>query len=255
MHTVTLLARASSELQTEQASRYLKSTLEGLEVETQITGTTPRGWVQVSLSGRDENVALNYLTADIGLCPAEFGNVSKYETITGRLTDAEGKGDGVQVDIGIFSPKIVDAHIGLKCLQAQICDGNRIPLKKLNALFGLYKDLPLTVKILSIDNENGRIDAELAEKQRKQYEDWTESLLDRLLVMGASKKQIESAVESAGLGRYVTGIEPLGIFEYAVVCKIGTDAAGLIPRVGIRLGRATFSVFRPRTILRSFTQD
>jgi hypothetical protein len=39
------------------------------------------------------------------------------------------------------------------------------------------------------------------------------------------------------------------MFEHAVVCKLGTDAAGLIPKLGRILGRAVLSVFNPRRIL------
>jgi hypothetical protein len=255
MHTVTLLARAYDDYQLNQVSRDLKSTFEDLKVEIQIGRTTARGWIQASVSGEDENVVLNYLTANIGLCPASLDNLTKYQTIEGRLTDPSRHENELQIDIGVFSPRIVDASITLKRLQAQLGEGKKIPLRKFNELFGFCKNLPLTIKILNADNEKNHVEAELAEKQQKRYDDWKKSLLDRLLILGASHREIKLALENSGFSRYVIGIEPLGIFEHAIVCKLGTDAAGLIPRIGRKLGKATFSVFRPRRVLGFLTQS
>jgi hypothetical protein len=40
----------------------------------------------------------------------------------------------------------------------------------------------------------------------------------------------------------------LGLFEHALVCKLGTDAVGLISKVGRGLRNARFVVFSPRKI-------
>ena len=57
------------------------------------------------------------------------------------------------------------------------------------------------------------------------------------------------AVEQAGLNRDVIDVNALGMFEHALVCKLGTDAAGLVPRLGRNLHKATFNVFGPRKLL------
>jgi hypothetical protein len=74
-------------------------------------------------------------------------------------------------------------------------------------------------------------------------------LLDRLLILGASYSEVETAVKIAEVNRDIVYIEQLGMLEHALVCKLGTDAAGLIPKVGKILGRASLSVFNPRRIL------
>jgi hypothetical protein len=57
------------------------------------------------------------------------------------------------------------------------------------------------------------------------------------------------ALRKAGLNRDVLNVEPLGLFEFAVTCKLGTDAAGLIPKIGKNLRSATFTVFDPKRLL------
>ena len=97
------------------------------------------------------------------------------------------------------------------------------------------------------ENEN-RIEAELSSEQVKRYMVWQESLLDRLLVLGPTLYKINRTLEHAKLSRDVIDVEPLGTFEHALTCKIGTDAAGLIPKIGRTLKNAKFSVFNPKKI-------
>jgi hypothetical protein len=61
------------------------------------------------------------------------------------------------------------------------------------------------------------------------------------------------ALEHARLERDVISVESLGMFEHALVCKLGTDAAGLIRQLGRNLGNAKFTVFNPKS-LRKFLE-
>jgi hypothetical protein len=252
MPTVTLFAKTHNNRRLDSFEKNLKSMLEGLKAEVKTCGATARGWIQVSVSGEDENPALHYLDDMVGLCPASFEDVHRFSTIKGRMTNLDQSKDELRVDIGVFSPRIYDAVIPLARLQAQLVDGRKISLKEIVELFGFTDNLPITVKIDSIDEDKTRFVAEVAEKQRRQYIAWTESLLDRLYILGASHSGIELAVQQAGFSRDVVGIEPLGGFEYAVVCKLGTDAVGLIPRIGNNLRNARMAVFSPRRIFSFF---
>jgi hypothetical protein len=229
--------------------------LEGLRVEAKTCGATKHGWVQVSVSGEDENVAVRYLDDMIGLCPASLENIDRFSTVKGRLTDVEESESELRIDLGVPSPDVYNAFIPLSSLQAQLVDGRRISLRKIAELFGLCENLPLTVKIDCVDREKGFVQAEVAEKQRRQYDEWAESFLDRLLILGASLNGIKGVVKKTGFNRDVVNIEPLGSFEYAVVCKLGTDAVGLIPRIGKNLRNASLTVFSPRKIFSFFGNE
>jgi hypothetical protein len=227
----------------------LKSTFKDLKVKTEVCGVTNRGWIQLSVSGEDENVVLQYMDDKFGICPASLKSVGKFSTIKGRVIDLDKSKSELHVDVGVFSPSVVDAAVTLRRLQAQLADGRKISLGKLADLFGLCKNLPLAVKILDVDSDRSRIEAELAQGQQSQYGDWTRSLLDRLQIIGASHDEIRSVLAKTGFSRDVVAVEPLGTFEYSMVCKLGTDAAGLIPRIGKNLGKAAFTVFNPRKII------
>jgi hypothetical protein len=223
--------------------------LSGLKVETHLLETDSLGRVHVLISGEDENVTVRYLADNIGLCPASLEEISKYSTLKGYVADPSKSKNELWVDIGVSSPSRVEAAVTLDRLQAQLGDGRKIALGKLVELFGFSENLPLHIRITNVDFEKRHIEAELSEKQKEQYAGWTRSLLDRLLILGASHGEVNSAIRRAEFNRDIVNVESLGMFEHAVLCKLGTDAAGLIPRMGKHLRRAAFSVFNPRKIL------
>lgn len=223
--------------------------MRGLKVETSMVGTDSLGWVHVSISGEDENVAVRYLANNIGLRPADLENIRKYSTLKGYVTSPSKSNNELWVDVGVSSPSRVDAAVPLHQLQAQLGDGRKIALGKMVELFGFCENLPLHIRVTNADFEARYIEAELSEKQQEQYAGWTRSLLDRLLILGASYGEVDSAIRRAEFNRDIVNVESLGMFEHAVLCNLGTDAAGLIPRMGKNLRRAAFSVFNPRKIL------
>jgi hypothetical protein len=241
MHVLTLLVRAYDSSQLGVIGNLLKASLEGLEVDLEVRGASSHGWVHVAVSGEDENTALNCLIRDFGRCPEELGSIERFASIRGRISSL-GEA-GVSVDVGVAVPRVVEALVPLVSLQAQLVDGRKVALRRVAELFGFREGLPLTVKAVAVNVEEGSVGAVLAEGQRSLYGRWIRSLLDRLIVLGPTFYGVESALDKAGLGRDVVGIESLGLLEHAVVCKFGTDAAGLVPKLGRRLHRAAFSVF------------
>ena len=248
MPIVTLSTKVYSDPQLKLIDKLLESMLKGLKVDTEIRGVTPRRWVRIEVSNEDEKVALRYIADEIGICPTLLKNVEKFSTIRGYVSSIDKK--ELRVDIGVFSPNTIYATVPLQHLQAQLADGKKIALKKLAELFGFCQNLPLTVKARSVDKENSHIEAMLSEKQVTLYRSWTRSLLDRLVILGASSNEVMLALKQARCNRDVVDVEPLGLFEHAIVCKLGTDAKGLIPKIGEKLWNANFSIFNPRKTLK-----
>ncbi len=246
MTKLTLLTKISDNNQLEQVRKALKTPLNGLEVEIKILGTVAGGWVQVALSGEDEGIATNYVIQEVGLCPSSFENVEKVSTLKGYIQKT-GKTE-LTVDVGVFQPEIVHTTVPLRHLQDELVDGRKIAMKKIAELFGFCEGIPVNVKINGLDEEENRIDAELSSEQIKKYAVWQESLLDRLLVLGPSLSDIETTIEQARIERDVIDVEPLGLFEHALTCKLGTDATGLIPKIGRKQKNARFGVFNPKKL-------
>ena len=250
MTTLTLLTKINNDYQLKQVDKALKLVFEGLEVEAKVLGTVADRWVQIALAGEDEGIATNYVIKEIGLCPSNFGNLKKLSTLNGYISTLKKNGGELSVDVGVFEPKIVHATIPLQRLQTQLVDGRKIALGKIAELFGFCKDLPVSVKVTSLNEEESCIEAELSSRQIRKYAVWRESLLDRLLVLGSPLHEINMMLEHVRLDRDVIGVETLGVLEHALTCKLGTDAAGLIPKIGRILKNAKFAVFNPRRLLR-----
>ena len=246
MTSVTLLTKIYSTNQRKQIDEVIKDLFEGLSVETTIKSTATDNWVHVTLTGEDEAIAKNLLNREFGFCPATLENVEEGSTLKGYVAGLEKNTEKLFVDMGVFQPKTAFASMNLSHLQAQLASGKKVPLKKIAEFWGICENLPLTIKVVHVDVGENRVDAELSPEQMARFELWRDSLLDRLLVLGASHEQVKAAIEQAQLERDIIDVEALGMFEYALVCKLGTDAAGLISRIGRRLWKAKFTVFNPK---------
>jgi hypothetical protein len=248
MTLLTLLTKIHNPSQLKQIDKALKGLFEGLIVEAEVSGTSADRWVQVALSGEDEAVATNLLARETGFCPASLENVKESSALKGYVTNLEKSREELLVDVGVFQPKTVLAAVSLSRLQAQLVGGRKIALERIAEVWGISENMPITVKVVNVNVEDNRVDAELATEQIEKFLVWRDSLLDRLIILGASLYQVKLAVEQAELNRDVIDIEDLGMFEHALTCKLGTDAAGLIPKLGRRLRTAAFTVFSPRKI-------
>jgi hypothetical protein len=251
MPTITLSARVFSKDQFKIVDKLVRSMMKDLKVEIE-TQLTSQKWIKATFSGEDEAVTLRYLEDRIGRCPVSIENVRRLSTVHGYIASSDDR--ELRVDIGVWSPRIYHAVIPLRYLQAQLVDGRKTALAKIAELFSLTKNMPLNIKIHDGQNVEGNFKAMLSEKQLSLFKEWLRSFLDRLVIIGASLNEVENGVRRARCVRDVLNIEPLGFFEHAVVCKLGTDAVGLIPKLGRRIRKARFSVFNPERI-RDFLGD
>ena len=247
MPTITLLEKVYGSFTQQLFQAKIASLCKDLRIEAKVVGKPSRRWVQVELTGEDQKVAVKFLDREIGLAPVSIDKVKKFSTIKGKVIFAGEKEQELLVDIGVSSPQVHDATIPLERLQAQLADGKKLPLQRLIELFCLYDYVPLHVKITQdVKSENERVEAELSETQLSKFIQWINSSLDRLVVFGATLSQVERAIRVSGHSRDVIRVETLGLLEHGVVCKLGTDAIGLTPKLGPHLYTATLAPFSPR---------
>jgi len=249
MPTVVLLEKVYGPFSSKAFEPALSSLCNGLKVRLRVVGKTNRGWIQAEVSGEDEAAALHFIDREIGLAPISVDKLKKFSVIRGKVVFSGKSKNELCADVGVFSPEIYDVVVPLRTLQAQLADGIKLPLQRLIELFCLYDNLSLKVKIASsVDAQKKLVEAELSEAQLSQIMYWIRSRLDRLLVLGALFSDVEHAVRASGHFRDVVKIEPLGLLEQALLCKLGTDAAGLIPKLGNLLPNAVLAPFCPRKI-------
>ena len=249
MATLTLMVKAFHAGQLKQVDDLLKSEFENLDLEIKVLGNPVNKWVQVSFTGEDEVIATSYINKEIGTCPVNIKNVGKFSVLKGYISKVDIDKQELKVDVGVFEPKIIQATVPLAYLQAQLADGRKVDLQRISEVYGFCVNLPLIVKVTCLSGGDEKsLQAELSAVQIGKIRLWHQSLLDRLIILGASFSQIETTLERTRLTRDIIGTEALGLFEHALICKLGTDATGLIPKIGRYLRYAEFSVFNPKKI-------
>jgi hypothetical protein len=237
---LTLLVKAWNGGQLKQIDELLQIQFEELDVEMKILGNSINRWVQVSVSGEDEAVAAAYIRKEIGICPTNLEAIEDGAELKGYVSKVDGNKQLI-VDVGVFEPKIIQAAVPLAALQAQLLGGKEVELKKIVEAYTIAEGLPISIKIISRGEES--LGAELSPRQVNKFCSWQQSLLDRLIILRASKDLVNTTLERTRLDRDVIDVEELGMFEYALTCKLGTEAKGLIPRVGRYMRNAVFVVF------------
>jgi hypothetical protein len=251
MPTVTLLEKLYGNISLKMAESQIRASCEGLKVTVRVTEATGRGWLRLWISGEDEVAALNLLEKEIGIAPTYIKNIREGNIYGGKIISFEESGTEMPVDIGAFFPKPMIATVSLKHLQSQLVDGRRLPLRRLSQLFCFLDNSPLEILIKRTDTEQRFSASELSERQILLISSWIASNLDRLVILGACLKTVQNAVRESGHLRDIVEIEHLGMLEHAIVCKLGTNAVGLIPRFGRLIPNAVFGVFSPTEILLS----
>jgi hypothetical protein len=222
----------------------LKDQFEELDVEAEVLQNTANRWVQISVTGEDEAIATSYLRKTYGLCPITLENARAADTLKGYISKVDEAKQELRIDVGIFEPQIVQAVASLARLQSQLAEGRNLSMRNVAQLFGLAEGLPMTLKVNWEKSAEGELSAELAPEQVAKLQSWRQSLLDRLVILGAPRESIDGVIERTRLTRDIINVEPLGAFEFALTCKLGTDAAGLIPRMGRYMRNSVFVVFR-----------
>ena len=245
MSLLTLLVEIYSKRQLIQTKKIIYSVFKDIDVKAEVLGVNTGGWLQISVKGEDEQLATNYLIKEIGACPENINNIPKGSDLLGQISDSVNK--ALLIDIGVFEPKTVLASISIEELQEQLFLDKNISLDRTVNLFGLTKGMPIQINILDTNNRN-TVRAKLSEKQVSLFDSWKKSLLDRLIVQGSLYNEVEKAIDFTRLSRDIINIDSLGLFTQVLTCKLGTQAIGLIPRIGKTLKKAKLTVFNPKKL-------
>ncbi len=227
---------------------YLKSLMEDLDIDDIDILTIEKRFIEIVITGSDARIALNFLQR-------EFGKPLKWEDIREELTFrgfVRAMNDyAVYVDIGLLEPDFFKIKIPFSNFVQRIFRVSKKIDKELFSLFGVRQYFPLYVKLdfnREIDEQKRIIYGCIALTTARMFRKWISSRLDRLIILGATRSQVEKAIKNTGHLRDIVKIERLGFLEHAVICKWGTSARGLIPELGPFLPYASFSVLMPRLL-------
>ena len=230
-----------------QGSHFLRNNLvnqvKGLNVEFEFS--LERYWLLIRAKGEDAEAFLNLIKREYGEVPLSRSNLEMWDVVNGFITGAGRIGYGVYVDIGIQHPAPKDALYPLHRMRAQLAEGEPKSAREILEANALVDYVPLKMVVTELEDEN--ISVELNDAERDKLVTWRKYPFDRVIVVGADKTLVENAVRASGLEGDVVKVESLSLFVQSILCKIGTDAPGVIAKIGNRLRGVSLNSYRTPT--------
>ncbi len=243
MTELTLFVKAFNGGQLKQIDDLLKSQFEDLDVKSVLEANPTNKWVHLSLEGEDEVVAASFARKKIGTVPEKLDAVEEGAELKGYVAKVDESRGQLLVDVGVYQPKVTLAVVSLATLRSQFGTSKDSTVKTISEAFGIGEGLPISVKVTE---KGDSLKAEIAPALVEKLKSWQQSLLDRLIILRANRELVDEALERTHLERDVIEVEQLGFFEFSLTCKLGTEARGLIPRVGRYMRNAVFVVFNSK---------
>ena len=217
-----------------------------LSVNLQSVDFDNRGWVYADFSGVDSEVLTEILKRKYGVASTDITKLERGTITRGVIVDST-VGYGIYVDICLRSSNQMDALYPLHAMRSQLADGTKVSVRQISKRFCLQESFPLEVRVTNVNVNSRKVDVELSDKQASYFKNWDRFPFDRVILMGCSKNALKEAVDLAGLRRDIADIESLSLTVHVLLCKLGTDAPGVISGIGRHLKGVRAYAFQPRT--------
>jgi hypothetical protein len=204
------------------------------------------GWATITVDGDDSEVVVELLSQAFGLAINHVSNVELHGNYRGVVKSLSAS--GLSVDIGVAHPKPLFITVKLNTLQAQLADGKQsMSCRTIARNYCIYPGLPISIRVtLCTSNE---IEGWLSDSQVSLLSAWISAGLERIQVYNCLPSRLDRAIRRSQLERDIISTMQLSLTVQSILCKIGTDAIGLIPRIGSILRKSQLEPFIPRRIM------
>ena len=216
-----------------------------LDVDIKKLDFTLGDWLLVEYNGEDNEIFTELLRRDHGFIPIELAKVKHEQTYRGFIIGNEDRDQGLYIDIGIISPRRSYGLYPLHRIRTQLAEDKAESLKEIAKKFCLYKGIPINVRIEDIKNVK-RINLAITDEQESHLKDWNRYPFDRVVVIGAFTNQVRKAIKRTLLSKDIIRLDPLSFTTSLLTCKLGTDAPGVISKLGQELRHAKLYSFIPK---------
>jgi hypothetical protein len=201
------------------------------------------GWVQVEIAGEDSEIVTQLITNKFALAHTDLNDIEPQRNYQAEIIGTSGR--GLNFDVGLGSGHI-ECVVPTSNLNAQLTDGKNMPLRHVVECYCLYPGMKIGVRIAGKTDQE--IEGWLADSFIDRLDDWIKTGLDRILAFECFRKEAESSILKTHLTRDIIAVDPLGLTVQSIVCKLGTDAVGLIPKLGQILRNQSLKPFQPKKI-------
>jgi hypothetical protein len=127
-------------------------------------------------------------------------------------------------------------------MRAQLADGTTKTSRDILVENGLSDYFPVSVLVTEV--QAGKILVELTDETRNLLLSWKSLPFDRVIAVGIDKERIEKIVDGLKLEPDVIEVQNLSLLVQCLVCKIDTDAPGIIAKIGNRLRGVGLTAFK-----------
>ncbi|WP_455282681.1 DUF2110 family protein [[Eubacterium] cellulosolvens] len=245
---VILAEKIEKSLQREAIQQFnlkLREETKDLDVNIKKIDITSGDWILIEYDGEDNEIFTELLRRDHGFIPIEVAKIKHEETYRGFVIGNEEHDRGLYIDIGIISPRRNYGLYPLHRIRTQLGEDKTKSLKEITEKFCLYKGIPLNVRIEGIKNVR-KIILAATDEQESRLKDWDRYPFDRVVVLGAFNNQIKKAIQITQLTRDIIRLDTLSFTSSFLTCKLGTDAPGVISKLGKELRHAKLFSFIPK---------
>jgi len=242
LEKATALTAKDFKVRLEKELKELKGQL---TASISVDGLTKSGWTRISVAGTDNEIVGEIIANRFGLALMEPRLLEVPGIYEAAIIGRDER--GLIFDFGL-DPKRLKCIIPTSNLHTQLADGKSIPLEQLIECYCLHPGMRISTRVTR--RADDEIEAWLSDRYMHRVEDWVATGLDRILVFDCFRKEAESAVLTTHLSRDVVAVESETLTLQSIVCKLGTDAVGLIPKLGHSLRKQKLKPFLPEKIIR-----
>lgn len=225
----------------------LRNTSSGLVMDIEMRGLTKSRLPMLQVSGEDQEAFTEILRRSFGLAPRDHVELLDLPIRKGFVERSSDRDDTLLMDVGLESSPLFQVTLGADRLRAQLFDGREVSLRGMVARYGFFEDFPLELRIISCDEDSRRLHVELSDRQWNVLKEWSQLPLDRITAQDVLDSEVRSAVRRIGLERDLAAVENLSLGTHSLICKLGTDGKGLVPKLGPHLKAARLFVFHPNS--------
>ena len=218
----------------------------GLDVSVQLV-VTGNGFVNAEVQGSDSEFFVELIKREMGLAPRNLSEIEVDDNFKAFVNGINAKRQSIEVEIGPVSTN-VKSEITREALIAQLCDGKAIPVDKVTQTYCIQEGTPILVRIKSINSERRRIEAWISDDQVARFEQWRRERTHRIIAVGGSHDKLREVIRLSKADRDIIQIEELSFTTNSLVCKLGTDAPGIIAKIGRYISEFKLYAFLPEKV-------
>ncbi len=227
-----------------QLDTAVRKLIGNLSVTVSFSSFTNQGWTTLSVDGEDTEIAVELLARTFGVAIIEASKTERHGNYRGMVKNISSS--GIVVDIGVERPKPMFVNVKLSSLQAQLADGQKISSRRITECYCISPGTPISIRVTLISSS--QIEGWLSDSQIRLFSRWIVSGLERIQVFDCLPNQLDFAIRKAQLERDTVASEQLSLTVQSILCKFGTNAIGLIPRIGSILRKSELKPFIPKRI-------